>query len=86
MAYRDTGNPYGKSAELPEARVVAAGGRNWQPTVPVRDRARAFYEPLRPRLEAFLTVALGLWPLIAVALMAAAFLWTAGYSGAEQLP
>jgi nitrate reductase NapE component len=79
MAYRDTGNASGKSTELPEARVVTHGGRSWQPTVPVRDRARAFFEPMRPRIEAFLSVAIGLWPLVAVAMLAAAFLWTAGY-------
>lgn len=73
------GNASPHRNDLPQARVVTPGGRSWQPTVSVRDRAHAIVEPLRPRFHAFLHVVIGLWPLIAVALLAAVFLWSAGY-------
>jgi len=64
---------------IPQARVVRKGGHEFAPPpAPRSDEPHA----LREHARAMLSVALGLWPLTGVVLLALGLLWMVGMSGA----
>jgi hypothetical protein len=64
---------------IPQARLVRKGGHEFAPPPAPRSQ-----EPsaLREHGRALLAVALGLWPLTGVVLLALGLLWMVGMSGA----
>lgn len=63
---------------IPQARVVRKGGHEFAPPpVPRSPEAPV----LREHARAVLAVALGLWPLTGVVLLALGLLWMVGMSG-----
>ena len=64
---------------LPQARVVRKGGQLFAP--PPAPRVAVEPGPLKRQLRDALAVALGLWPLTGVVLLAIGLLWMAGMSG-----
>ena len=64
---------------IPQARVVRKGGQQFAPP-----RAPRVQEPsvIRDQLREALAVAIGLWPLTAIVLLATGFLIMAGNNGA----
>jgi len=64
---------------IPQARVVRKGGHEFAPPpAPRTSRAPA----IREHAHAMLAVALGLWPLTCVVLLALGLMWMVGMSGA----
>lgn len=64
---------------IPQARVVRKGGHEFAPPP-----APPHHEPnqLREHARAMLSVAVGLWPLTGVVMLAFGLLWMAGFSSA----
>lgn len=63
---------------IPQARIVRKGGLVFAPPPRPREPPSAFVEQLRSALA----VAVGLWPLTAVLLLAVGLLYLAGHAGA----
>ena len=63
---------------LPKARVLRTVSGT-APNPPLSARLEDWFEPYRPRVREALGVAIGLWPVWAVSLLALALLWSAGY-------
>jgi hypothetical protein len=64
---------------IPQARLVRKGGQRFAP--PRAPRTRPEPNPLVEQLRSAAGVAVGLWPLTTVLLMAFALLYIAGMSG-----
>jgi hypothetical protein len=62
---------------VPQAIVVRKGAQHFAP--PPRDHDAT---PLGKHLREALAVAIGMWPLTCVVLLALGLLWMAGFSGA----
>jgi hypothetical protein len=65
---------------LPQARVVRKGAQQFAP--PRAPRTRPEPNPLVAQLRSALDVAIGLWPLTTVLLIAFGLLYMAGMNGA----
>lgn len=65
---------------IPQARVVRKGGQLFAP--PPAPREPPEPNPIRDQLRAIVGVAIGLWPLTSVVLLAAGLMWMAGMNGA----
>ncbi len=67
------------SDTIPQARVVRKGGHELpQPPAPPHQEP----SPLRDHARAMLAVAVGMWPLTGVVLLALGLLWMAGFNSA----
>ena len=64
---------------IPQARVVRKGGHEFAPPPPPRTKSTPI---LREHARELLAVAVGLWPLTVVVLLALGLLWMVGMSGA----
>jgi hypothetical protein len=65
---------------LPQARLVRKGGQLFTP--PRAPRPRPAHDQLREQLRTVLAVAMGMWPLTGVLLLAMGLLWMAGMNSA----
>jgi hypothetical protein len=65
---------------LPQARLVRKGGQLFAP--PRAPRPRPESAGLRDQLRTVLAVAMGMWPLTGVLLLAMGLLWMAGMNSA----
>jgi hypothetical protein len=64
---------------IPQARLVRKGGQMFAPPPPPRTRREP--GPIAQQLRTVLSVALGLWPLTGVLLLALGLLYMAGMNG-----
>jgi nitrate reductase NapE component len=64
---------------IPQARVVRKGGQEFAP--PRAPRTRPQPSPLKEQLRTVAAVAVGMWPLTAVMLLAMGFLIMAAHGG-----
>lgn len=65
---------------LPQARLVRKGGQLFAP--PRAPRPRPAPDGIREQLRTLLAVAMGMWPLTGVLLLAMGLVWMAGMNGA----
>ena len=64
---------------IPQARVVRKGGHEFAPPPAPRTQTTPV---IKEHARAMLAVALGLWPLTCVVLLALGLMWMVGMSGA----
>jgi len=67
---------------LPQARLLHHGksATTWR-KLSMRSRMDQLWAPMRPRVQVAASVFFGLFPLFAIAGIAAAMLWAAGFHG-----